>query len=102
MEFPVKAGAPAKQKTECAILPVFDDKELQGATKDFDRAARGAIAKLIRGGDAPARLGAVTLVHRTQGTAAARWLLVGCGRHRDTRLHHVGTSLSVQAARAAD
>jgi leucyl aminopeptidase len=51
MEFPVRTGAPARQKTECAILPVFDDRQLHGATKEFDRAARGAIAKLIRGGD---------------------------------------------------
>ncbi len=94
MEFPVKAGAPAKQKTECAILPVFDDKELHGATKDFDRAARGAITKLIRGGDAPPRLGSVTLVHRTQGTAAARWLLVGCGRRADFTAKRLTTALA--------
>ena len=59
MEFPVKTGAPARQRTECAILPVFDDGQLHGATKEFDRAARGAITKLVRAGDAPARLGAV-------------------------------------------
>ena len=83
MEFPVKTGAPARHKTECAILPVFDDGQLHGATKEFDRAARGAIAKLIRAGDAPGRLATCTLVHRTQGTAAARWLLVGCGKRAD-------------------
>jgi len=83
MEFPVKTGAPARQRTECAILPVFDDRALHGAAKDFDRAARGAILKLVRSGDAPARLGTCTLVHRTQGTAAARWLLVGCGSRAD-------------------
>ena len=47
MEFPVKTDAPARHRTECAILPVFDDGKLHGATKDFDRAARGAIAKLV-------------------------------------------------------
>ena len=93
MEFPVKAGAPARHRTECAILPVFDDRQLQGATKEFDRAARGAIAKLIRGGDSPARLGACTLVHRTQGTAAARWLLVGCGKRADFSAKRLTTAL---------
>jgi leucyl aminopeptidase len=83
MEFPVKTGAPARHRTECAILPVFDDGRLRGATKDFDRASRGAISKLVRAGDAPARPGTCTMVHRTQGTAAARWLLVGCGKHGD-------------------
>jgi leucyl aminopeptidase len=93
MDFPVKTGAPARQRTECAILPVFDDRNLHGATKDFDRAARGAILKLVRGGDAPARLGSVTLVHRTQGTAAARWLLVGCGKRSDFTAKRLTTAL---------
>jgi leucyl aminopeptidase len=94
MEFPVKTGAPARQRTECAILPVFDDRTLSGATKDFDRAARGAIAKLVRAGDAPSRLGSVTLVHRTQGTAAARWLLVGCGKRTDFTAKRFTTALA--------
>jgi leucyl aminopeptidase len=94
MDFPVKTGAPARQRTECAILPVFDDRKLAGATQDFDRAARGAIAKLVRAGDAPSRLGSVTLVHRTQGTAAARWLLVGCGRRADFTAKRFTTALS--------
>ena len=58
MEFPVKTGAPARQRTECAILPVFDDRQaVRARRKDFDRAARGAITKLVRAGDAPSRVG---------------------------------------------
>jgi leucyl aminopeptidase len=94
MEFPVKAGAAARQRTDCAILPLFDDGQLRGATKEFDRATRGAVAKLVRAGDAPARLGATTLVHRTQGTAAARWLLVGCGKRSEFSPKRLTTALS--------
>ena len=94
MEFPVKAGTPARQRTECAILPVFDDGQLHGATHAFDKAARGAIGKLVRGGHALARLGTVTLVHRTQGTAAARWLLVGCGKRTEFNLKGLTTALA--------
>jgi leucyl aminopeptidase len=94
MEFPVKAGAPARQRTDCAILPLFDDGQLRGATKEFDRATRGAIARLVRAGDAPARLGATTLVHRTQGTAAARWLLVGCGKRSEFSPKRLTTALA--------
>jgi leucyl aminopeptidase len=83
MEFPVKTGAPASQRTDCAILPVFDDGQLRGATKEADTAARGLIKQFVRTGDATGRLGSTTLIHRTQGTAAARWLLVGCGKHAD-------------------
>jgi leucyl aminopeptidase len=94
MEFPVKTGAPARQRTECAILPVFDDGKLHGATKELDKAARGAIAKLVRSGDAPSRLGACTMVHRTQGSAAARWLLVGCGKHAEFSAKRLTTALA--------
>jgi leucyl aminopeptidase len=83
MEFPVKTGAPASQRTDCAILPVFDDGQLRGATKELDTASRGMIKQLVRAGDAPGRLGSATLIHRTQGTAAVRWLLVGCGKHAE-------------------
>jgi leucyl aminopeptidase len=93
MEFPVKTGSPARQRTECAILPVFEGGTLHGATKDFDRAARGAIGKLVRSGDAPSRLGACTLVHRTQGTAAARWLLVGCGKRAEFSAKRLTTAV---------
>ena len=94
MEFPVKTGAPARQRTECAILPVFDDARLHGATADFDTAARGAIKKLVRGGDALARLGSTSLIHRTQGTAAVRWLLVGCGKRSDFSAKKLTTALA--------
>jgi leucyl aminopeptidase len=80
MEFPVKTGAPASQRTECAILPVFDGGRLYGATKELDTAARGLIKQLVRSGDAASRPGSAALIHRTQGTAARRWLLVGCGK----------------------
>ncbi len=93
MEFPLKTGSPASQRTECAILPVFDDGRLQGATHDFDVAARGLIKQLVRGGDAAGRLGATTLIHRTQGTAAARWLLVGCGKAADFSAKRLATAL---------
>ncbi len=67
MDFPLKTGEPARQRTECAILPVFDDGKLRGATKALDKASRGAIKQIVRAGDAAARLGATTLIHRGQG-----------------------------------
>ena len=97
MDFPLKTGEPARQRTECAILPVFDDGELRGATKALDKAARGAIKQIVRAGDAAARLGATTLIHRTQGTAA-RWLLVGCGKHADFDAKRLATALTAALA----
>jgi len=101
MEFPVKTGAPASQRTECAILPVFDDGQLVGATKELDTAARGLIKQLVRNGDASGRLGAAALIHRTQGTAATRWLLVGCGNADDfsAKRFAIGVAAAVNALR---
>jgi leucyl aminopeptidase len=97
MDFPLKTGEPARQRTECAILPVFDDGELRGATKALDKAARGAIKQIVRAGDAAGRLGATALIHRTQG-AATRWLLVGCGKHADFDAKRLGTALAAALA----
>jgi len=98
MEFPVKTGAPASQRTECAILPVFDDGQLRGATKEIDTAARGLIKQFVRAGDATGRLGSTTLIHRTQGTAATRWLLVGCGKHADFGAKRLTAALAAAVA----
>jgi leucyl aminopeptidase len=94
MQFPVKTGAPASQRTECAILPLFDDGELRGAAKAFDTASRGIIKAMLRSGDANGRLGATTIVHRTQGTAATRWLLVGCGKYSDFSTKRLASALT--------
>src|SRR5215470_11217033 len=94
MEFPVKTGAAASQRTECAILPVFEDGQLRGATREIDTAARGVIKQLVRKGDIAGRLASTTLIHRTQGTAAARWLLVGCGKHAEFNSRRLGAALA--------
>jgi leucyl aminopeptidase len=78
MEFSAKTGAPAGQRTACAILPVFDGR-LRGATKAVDAATDGAVRRLVRSGDASSKLGSTLLVPNT-GTGAERWLLAGCGK----------------------
>ena len=98
MEFPVKTGAAASQRTECAILPVFEDGQLRGATREIDTAARGIIKQLVRKGDVSGRLGTTTLIHRTQGTAAARWLLVGCGKHTEFNARRLTSALTAAIA----
>ncbi len=104
MEFPVRTGTAASQKTACAILPLFDDNRLRGVAKQMDSAAHGLIAELVRSGDASGRAGRTLLVHRTTGTAAERWLLVGCGRHEDFNAKRYGAALSnaVQVLRNTD
>jgi leucyl aminopeptidase len=93
MEFPVKTGAPATQRTECAILPIFDDGQLRGAAKEIDIAAHGGVKKLLRDGDVSGRLGSTALIHRTQDTVAVRWLFVGCGKQREFDAKRLASAL---------
>ena len=83
MEFPVRTGAPASQKTACAILPVFEGRGLKGATHEVDVSCGGVLSQLVKAGDASAKAGRTLLVPRLQGTAAERVLLVGCGKEAE-------------------
>ncbi|HEY5624711.1 MAG TPA: leucyl aminopeptidase [Gammaproteobacteria bacterium] len=80
MEFPVRSGAPASQKTACAILPVFEGRGLKGPAKEVDLSCGGLLSQLVKSGDASSKLGELLLVPNLRGTAAERALLVGCGR----------------------
>jgi leucyl aminopeptidase len=79
MQFPVKAGVGATEKTECAILPLFDGRSLSGITGTFDRAHKGQIRKLIKSGDAVSGLGKLLMIRDGRGSGAENILLVGCG-----------------------
>ena len=83
MEFPIKTGAPATQKTACAILPIFAARGLKGATREIDRSCGGLLSQLVKSGDASGKLGETLLVPRLEGTAAGRALLLGCGKQAD-------------------
>jgi len=83
MEFPVKTGAPASQKTACAILPVFEGRRLKGPTQEINVSCGGLLAQLVKADDASSKLGSTLLVPHLQGTAAERALLVGCGKAAD-------------------
>ncbi len=78
MEFPVKTGAPASQRTACAIVPVFEGR-LAGAAKELDAASAGLIRRLLRHGDASAKLGSTLFVPNPAAGGPERWVLVGCG-----------------------
>jgi len=83
MEFPVKTGAPARQKTACAILPVFEGRALKGPTRDIDQSCNGLLSQLLKNGDASSELGRTLLVPRLPGTAPDRALLIGCGKQSE-------------------
>ena len=102
MEFPIKTGAPASQKTACAILPVFAGRGLKGATREVDLSCGGLLGQLVKSGEASAKLGATLLVPRLQGTAAERALLLGCGKQADFDAKRVRQAVTAATRKLRD
>ena len=102
MNFPIKAGAPAHQKTACAILPVFEGKVLTGPTREIDLTCNGLLTELLKSGDASAKEGQTLLVPRLQGAAAERVLLVGCGKRTEFNAKRLRRALTTVISRLKD
>lgn len=78
MDFSVKTGAPALQKTACLIVGVHEKNKLTPAAAAVDEASNGALAALLKGGDLKGKPGQ-TLWFHGGALPAQRVLLVGCG-----------------------
>lgn len=80
MKYSVRAGAPASQKSACAIVPVFEGRGAGPVVHALDRASRTLIQRLLRDGDASTRPGSTLLVPAPARAPGRRLLLVGAGR----------------------
>jgi leucyl aminopeptidase len=80
MDFPVKTGTPVRQKTACAVVPVFEGGALKGPAREIDLACGGLLLRLLKSRDASTEIGRCLLVPQLPGAAAERALLVGCGK----------------------
>lgn len=96
MQFSLKAGVGVRDRSECAIVPLFEGRGLSGITSDFDRALKGRIRKLIRSGDAATKPGSSLLLRDISPTGAANLLLIGCGARKNYNARQL-----VRAARTA-
>ncbi len=79
MEFFVTSATPSRQRTDCAIVGVFDKGVLSAAAEDLDRKLGGRIAKLAKRGDVRGKAGDSLLLADVSGVACERVLLVGLG-----------------------
>src|SRR5437764_7950069 len=85
MEFTIKSGSPEKQRSACVVVGVFDNRKPSLSADLIDRASGGYIGEIIRRGDMEGKLGGTRVLHTVKGTLAARVLLVGLGKERDSR-----------------
>jgi leucyl aminopeptidase len=82
MQFFVSTSSPARQRTECAIVGVFEKGGLTAASSELDQRLGGRIARLAKSGDARGKLGETLLLADLREGPAQRVLIVGLGEQR--------------------
>ena len=83
MEFKIKTGDLAKQKTPCLILGVFEKRKLSKPAEAIDEASGGHLSDVLRKGDLDGETGQTLLLYDVPGVSCDRALLVGCGKRKE-------------------
>jgi leucyl aminopeptidase len=79
MQFSITTGDLSKQKTDCVIVGVWENKKLAPAAAVLDKAAKGALSAAAASGDLTGKIGSSLLLHHVAGITAKRVLLMGIG-----------------------
>jgi leucyl aminopeptidase len=79
MEFFAVNPTAARERTDCAIIGVYEKAELSAAAADLDKQSGGRITSVTRNGDFRGKAGETLLLTDLKGTRAARIVLVGLG-----------------------
>jgi leucyl aminopeptidase len=79
MEFFVSLAGPAKQRTDCAIVGVYDKGTLSEAAEELDKRIGGRIARLVKRGDLRGKVGDLVLLTDLAGAPVERVVVVGLG-----------------------
>jgi leucyl aminopeptidase len=79
MEFFVSTASPSRQRTECAIVGVYDKGVLSPAAEELDARIGGRIAKLVKRGDLRGKSGDAVLLTDVSGAPVERVIVLGLG-----------------------
>ena len=79
MEFFLSFAGSAKQRTDCAIVGVYDKGTLSAAAEELDKRIGGRIARLVKRGDLRGKPGDVVLLADLTGAPVERVVVVGLG-----------------------
>ena len=88
MEYQITSGQAHKQRSNCIVIGVFEDRKLPRETAQLDQAAGGSLSRLLKRSDLTGKLGQSLLLLDLPGVTADRVLLVGCGREKDLDTRH--------------
>ncbi len=94
MEYNIKTGDPAQQRTACLILGVFSRRQLTPLAQQVDKASKGHLSRLLKRGDMDGNLGQQLMVYDTPGVAAERILLLGLDKPNELDLRQYAESLA--------
>ncbi|NND43747.1 MAG: leucyl aminopeptidase [Xanthomonadales bacterium] len=79
MKFSLSNEAPERVETPCLVIGVVEDTPLTGAARELDEAMDGLLGRMVSDGDIDDARGYATMLHRPQGIAAERLLVIGFG-----------------------
>jgi leucyl aminopeptidase len=79
MRFYAVSGSAAQQRTDCAIVGIYESGALSAGATQLDAALGGRITRLVKRRDARGKAGEVLLLD-VEGARCARVLLVGLGK----------------------
>ncbi|MEL7297596.1 MAG: leucyl aminopeptidase [Pseudomonadota bacterium] len=79
MQFKTTTADAGKRSTACAIVGVYDKKQLSQAAQEIDAASGGLISGLLDQGDLATHLGASQMIGRVDGAKCRRVVVVGLG-----------------------
>jgi len=99
MQFSVKTGDIAGFQTDCAVIGVFQDRDLTPSGKVLDTAAGGALKAAMQEDGFRGRSGETQLVLRVPGIKAKRVLLVGLGKREEFRPWQLEKMIRAAASR---
>jgi leucyl aminopeptidase len=80
MEYSIKSGDPAKQRTACLVLGVFAKHQLSPTAQLVDKASKGYLQKILKRGDMAGESGQQLMLYDIPGIEAERVLLLGLGK----------------------
>ncbi len=83
MEYGTKTGNPARSRTQCILVGVYENSELTDSAAILDEVSGGYISKVLKRGDMKGKAKQTLLLHDVPKVSSPRVLLVGLG-NRDT------------------
>jgi leucyl aminopeptidase len=79
MEHFVATASPARQRTDCAIVGVYEKGVLSDAAAELDTKLSGKLSRLVKNGDVRGKLSETLLIGDLKNSPCQRVLLVGLG-----------------------